>query len=230
MTLASVKKNTYILLFIMMVTAFLYWKLLMANFIGDEIANGVGIPSLLSPFLVFLLYKLKYKKGMWPKPIAFGMAVSLGIFVGSFSGFLERGTPGVVAQAIVSTFITAFSVIFLYKNKYITVNNKFMHFTIFIVNTILWIVFVDFIMSIIDLNWSSFFSGTNNKSILLSSLVMILGYLVFTIDLNIIDQKLQINKSDKEEAWAFATELLIDFVWIYLCIIFFIARFRERKS
>lgn len=230
MALADVKKKTLLLLLVAMVSAFVYWKILMVNIVGDEIANGLGIPSLLSPFILFGLFKLKDVKGISVKPIAFGMAVCAGIFLGSVSGVLERGTPGLVIQAILATFVTTLSVVYLYKNKYIKVNNKFLHFTVFLFNSILWLISINFVLSFVILGWKSLLSGSSTSVIFIDLLVMVLGYLVFSIDLNIIDQKIQLNDVSNNQTWDFAIELLLDIAWIYLAILFFIARMRGKKS
>jgi len=226
--LTQVKNKTLLLLFISFITAFAYWKILAVNIVGDEIANGMGIPSILSPFLLGGLYMLKDRvKAM---PIALGMSVCAGIFLGSMSGVLERGVPGLVIQALLATFITTLSVVYLYKNKYISVNNKFLQFTVFIFNTVLWILAADFILSFIILDWRSLISGASTSVIVVNILVMLLGYLVFSIDLNIINQKIEHEHLSKDQSWRFAIDLLLDIGWIYLALIFLIARFRGKKS
>jgi uncharacterized YccA/Bax inhibitor family protein len=226
--LTQVKKKTLLLLLISFVSAFVYWKILAVNIVGDEIANGMGIPSILIPFLLGGLYMLKDRVRVMP--IALAMSVCAGIFLGSMSGVLERGVPGLVSQAILATFITTLSVVYLYKNKYIKVNNKFLQFTVFIFNTILWILAADFILSFIILDWRSLINGASTSVIVINVLVMLLGYLVFSIDLNIIDQKINNQLLSEDQSWRFAIDLLLDIAWIYLAILFLIARFRGKKD
>ena len=158
------------------------------------------------------------------------MATSIGIFLGAISGFFEKNADGLIIQAVLTTFCSVFSIRFLYKNKLITVNNKFLNFTIFIFSTLVWIGTANFILSFLVLDWNSLFMGVTPIAIALNAVIILLAFMVFTIDLNIIDQSIKNGSISKNQAWAFSIELLVDVGWIYFAFIFLILRLRGRKN
>ena len=158
------------------------------------------------------------------------MAVTIGIFLGCISGFFQRNTGGLVIQAVILTFGSALSMIWLYKNKFITVNNHFIRFTLLLVSVISWSIVINFIMSIVDLNWQSLYKGDSTTAIILNVVTLVLGYMVFILDLNVIEEKLRKETASAAEIWFFSIELLIDVAWIYLAFIFIIMRLRGRRS
>ncbi len=118
----EVKKKAFLLIFISFIFSFIYWKIIVINLVGNEIQNGAGWPSIICPFLFYGLYELNKKIKNYSWAIGPMMAVCIGIFFGAISGFFERGAGGIVIQAVLTTFGSVFSIIYLYKNKYITVN------------------------------------------------------------------------------------------------------------
>ncbi len=225
----DVKKKTFFLMFISFLSAFIYWRVLSINLVGDEIKNGVGWPAVICPFLFFIVYMFneKIKQYAWiAGPI---MAMSLGIFLGAISGFFEKNAEGLIIQAVLTTFASVFSILFLYKNKWITVNDKFLKFTTFVFCTLSWIGIINFILSYIVLEWHSLFGGVTLIAITLNAIIILLAFLVFTIDLNIIDESIKNGSISKEQAWTFSTELLVDIGWIYFAFVFLILRLRGRK-
>lgn len=226
----EIKKKTFLLILLSFLSALIYWKIITLNLVGNEIQNGVGWPSIISPFLFIVLYKLNEKLTDYSWIIGLMMAICIGIFFGAISGFFEKGADGLIIQALLTTFGSVFSIIFLYKNKFIIVNNKFLHFTAFIFSTLIWVVTADFILSFIALGWHSFFAGVSPIAIGLNTIIILLAYLVFTIDLNIIDEKINIGSVSKNQTWAFSIELLIDVGWIYFAVIFLILRLRGRNN
>lgn len=226
----EVKKKAFFLVFVSFLSAIVYWKVILLNLVGNEIQNGVGWPAIICPFLLVLLYNTKEKFVDYAFIVGLVMAICLGIFLGTISGSFEKGFEGVIIKAVLTTFSSVFAIIFLYKNKFITVNNKFLHFTSFVASTLSLIAMIDVIMSFIVLDWHSFFSGVTTTAIALNAIIILLAYLVFTIDLNVIDEKIKSRVITNNEIWSFGTELLIDVGWIYFAIIFLIMRLRGRKN
>lgn len=226
----EVKKKTFLLILLSFLSALIYWKIITLNLVDNEIQNGAGWPSVICPFLFFGLYKLNEKLTDNSWIVGLLMAICIGIFFGAISGFFEKGADGLIIQAVLTTFGSVFSIIYLYKNKIITVNNKFLHFTAFVFSTLIWVATADFILSFIVLGWNSFFVGVTPIAIGLNAIVLLLAYLVFTIDLNIIDEKINAGSISKNQTWAFSIELLIDVGWIYFAVIFLILRLRGRSN
>lgn len=228
--LNDVKKKAFLLILVSFISAIAYWKIITINLVGDEILNGAGIPSIISPFLFYIFYQLSEKKLKYTNCIGILMAISLGVFFGSISGFFERNTDGLIIQAVSTTFGSVLLLIFLYKNKFIIVNNKFLNFTAFVFSSLSWILSFDVIMSFVDLNWRSLFMGVSAVAIGLNVGILLQAYLVFTIDLNIIDLKIQKDSISKRDSWKFAIELLVDLAWVYFALIFLMLRIRGRSK
>jgi uncharacterized YccA/Bax inhibitor family protein len=88
--------------------------------------------------------------------------------------------------------------------------------------------FLDF-LSFIVLDWHSFFAGVTPIAIALNVIIILLAYLVFTIDLNIIDEKIKAGTISKNQTGVYSVELLIDVGWMYFAVIFLILRLSGRK-
>ncbi len=228
--LKIVKNRAIKLILTSFVSAFFYWKLISFNLVGDEIKNGVGIPVVVAPFLLYFFYTMLLSHIKRASLLAYPMAISLGVFLGGISGFFERNTDGLIIQVVLLTFATSLSMIWLYKNKIIIVNNHFMRFMMVLTSVLSITGSIDFVMSFVDLNWHSLFVGSSNTAIALNVVYLILGYMVFAVDLDIIDKKLDHEEGSEPEYWFFAIELLIDVAWTYLAILFLLLRLKGRKS
>lgn len=226
----ELKIKTLILIFLSFLSAIFYWKLILLNLVDNEIQNGLGFPAIISPFLFAALYFYKDKFKGHAFIVGLSMAVCLGIFLGSISGCFDKGFYGIVIQAVLTTFCSVSAIVILYKNNFIKVNNKFLEFTSFVFSTLLLIALFDVVMSFLVLDWRSFFSGVSNQAIILNATILLLAYLVFTIELNVIDEKIKSQLISKNEVWYLSTELLINVASIYLIVLFLIARLRGRNS
>ncbi len=228
--LSIVKKRAISLILTSFISAFIYWKLIVYNLVGDEIKNGVGFPVAIAPFLLFFFYSYLVKNIHRAFLLAYPMAVTLGIFLGGISGFFERNTDGLIIQVVMLTFATSLSMIWLYKNKIIVVDNHFFRFMMVLTSVLSITGSIDFVMSFVDLTWHSLYVGSSNTAIALNVVYLILGYMVFILDLNIIEIKLNQEQGSQSEYWFFAIELLIDVAWTYLAILFLLLRLKGRKN
>ncbi|MDO9184195.1 MAG: Bax inhibitor-1/YccA family protein [Bacteriovorax sp.] len=228
--LNEIKKKTHTLIVISFLTAFLYWNLVRSNLIGNEIQHGVGWPMFICPFLLFLLYRLADQKFSFTRYIAFAIAICFGVLLGSLSGVFEQRMNGIIIQSVTITFSSALAIIFLYKNKFIKVNDKFDEFFVFVVCVLSLSLLIDFVMSFIDLNWHSLYKGNSTSGIVLNCILLLLGYLVYIIELSIVDEKLNSEMVSKEQLWFYSIELLIDIAWIYFVVFFLLGRLRGRKK
>lgn len=226
----ELKIKTLILIFLSFLSAIIYWKLILLNLVENEIQNGFGFPAIISPFLFAALYFYQEKFKGHALIVGLSMAVCLGIFLGSISGCFEKGFNGIIIQAVLTTFSSVFAIVLLYKNNFIKVNNKFLEFTSFVFSTLCIIAFVDVVLSFIILDWHSVFSGVSNQAIFLNATILLLAYLVFTIELNVIDVKINSQMISNNDVWYLSTELLINVASIYLIVLFLIARLRGRNS
>lgn len=228
--LAEVKKKSLLLIFLSFLSAFFYWNLLKSNLINNEVQHGVGWPMIICPFLIYFLYPIARSYNRLAQVLSYFIAISLGIVLGGISGAFERATHGIVIQAVTMALCSSVAIIYLYKNKWIKVNSLFLEITSYALSSLLLSAFVDIVMSYIDLNWRPMWSGSSDAGIAINATGLILGYLIFTIDLNVIDEKLSSETISKDQLWFYSLELLIDVAWIYAGLLFLLMRVRGKKN
>lgn len=224
----DIKLKTSLLLFISFLTAFSYWKIINLNLVGNEIQHGVGLPILICPLLFWAVYLINDKINHYAWLSGILMAISIGIFFGAISGFFEKGANGLIIQTVLTTFGSVISNIYLYDKKFIIVNNKFLRFTSYVLSTLIITSSIDLILSFVNLEWHSFYSGVSILAIILNAIIILLAYLIFTLDLDIINKKINTLSITNNQSWKFSIELLIDTVWTYFAILFLILRLRGR--
>lgn len=225
----EIKKKTIALIILSFISALIYWWLIKTNLVGDEIKNGVGIPLIFSPFITVGLFFLADSKVQLASVIAYPLAIFLGVFLGGISGFFERAGDGIVIHAVLVTFTSAISIVYLYKNKLIKVNSHFLLFTSCVISTIALSLGIDFVMSFIDLNWRSLYHGSSTTGIVLNAVVLLLGYLIYILDLNAIDESINKELATHDQKCLHSMHLLVDLAWIYFSVIFLMMRIRGKK-
>ncbi len=228
--LRDLKKKTMFLVLICLVVSIVYWKLIAINLVGNEIRNGVGWPIIPCPFLFGIFYFTAEKKTAFTNIVGVLLAVSMGILLGAVSGIFDRQLEGLVIQAIFATFASAFSLLFLYKNKFIKVNSSFMQFTSYMGSSLLFIFCFDSIMRFIDLSWQPLFSLARTSGLILLIVILILSYAISAIDLSVIEETFEREAVDKNQVWFFAIELLIDVVWVYAVLFLIIGILRGKRK
>lgn len=164
-------------------------------------------------FLTFLVEN-EYASSLTPL-----FAFFEGIIISSASFFAEKFLPGVVIQAVTLTLICFFSILILYKNRFIKYSQK--------LQSIIVTMFIAYILFNVFMFFSFFFANKFFMSawalflsnpllyITVTLIIMIFIILSFLNDFNYIENAIEM-KMDSDAEWYAAFGLTFKLVWLYL--------------
>lgn len=187
------------------------------------LASGLFYPIFLGSMLLGLglgLYASLSKEVR--KGAMLGYAVVQGVFIGTFSAFLNSIYPGIVIQAVIATLATAGTIFFAWKVGWIKVTDRFMKFMMFALVGYL-------IFGLINLGFAVF-AGLSIYDSGFGWIIALLGCGLAAFSLA-MDFQL-INKGiaegvDESFEWRGAFGLTVTLLWLYVEILRLLAITRE---
>lgn len=184
-------------------------SLVMAGFVGTIIA------------FILILFARKTIKVMAPI-----YAICEGLILGGISAIMEANYPGIVVQAVGSTFMAFFVMLALYKAGIIKCTEKFRSVLMISMFSILGIYLVQFIGSFFNMSIPGLFTSSL-VGIGFSAVVCVIAALNFIIDFKVIEDGAA-QMADKSFEWYGAWGLMVTFVWLYIEILNLLAKLRDR--
>ena len=184
-------------------------SLVMAGFVGTIIA------------FILILFARKTIKVMAPI-----YALCEGLILGGISAIMEANYPGIVVQAVGSTFMAFFVMLALYRAGIIKCTEKFRSVLMISMFSILGIYLVQFIGSFFNMSIPGLFTSSL-VGIGFSAVVCVIAALNFIIDFKVIEDGAA-QMADKSFEWYGAWGLMVTFVWLYIEILNLLAKMRDR--
>lgn len=221
MTINGAISKTFMLFVCLMVTSFYEFSLYLQGYTDKAMALFIGgfIVSIVS-FLV-ILFARKTIKYMAPV-----YALAEGLILGGLSAMMESYYPGIVVQAVGSTFMAFFVMLALYKAGMIRCTEKFRSVLMISMLSILGIYIVQIIGSFFHMSVPGLFAS-GVVGIGFSLFVCVIAALNFIIDFQFIEDGVE-QLADKSFEWYGAWGLMVTFVWLYVEILNLLAKLRDR--
>lgn len=149
-----------------------------------------------------------------------------GLALGGLSAICENSYPGIVAQAALGTFMALFSMLILYRSGIITCTDKFRSVVFITTASIAGIYLVSLIGRFFNYSMPVIHSSSG-FGLAFSVFVIVIASLNLIIDFDFIEKGAQ-RMYPKKYEWFGAFGLLITLVWLYVEILNFLVKLRDR--
>lgn len=222
MTINGAINKTFVL-FLFLLASSVYVFSLFAQGYKD---NGMGL--MMAGFVIsaiaFISIMFARKTVSFMAPV---YAIGEGLALGGVSALMEGSYPGIVIQAVGSTFMAFFVMLALYKAGVIKCTEKFRSVLMVSMLSILGIYLVQFIGSFFNMSVPGLFSS-GIVGIGFSLVVCIIAALNFIIDFKVIEDGAE-RMADKSLEWYAAWGLMVTFIWLYVEILNLLAKMRDNN-
>ncbi|MGI3786602.1 MAG: Bax inhibitor-1/YccA family protein [Janthinobacterium lividum] len=210
MTLDDVITKTAVTIAVLVVTAALAW-----NFVPDSLYFPAMILSALVGFGVVLL--VSFRRSISPTLVVLYAAIE-GVFIGMISKVFESVYSGIVAQAVVATFVAAGVTLAAYKFFNIRVTAKFTKVVFISTAAFAGLMLINFIFSLVTGSGglrSGITGPVSGLSLLVSAVAVVLAVLNLVLDFDYVERGIAIG-APADESWRAAFGLTVTMVWLYI--------------
>lgn len=222
MTIDGTVNKTAILLLICIATSFFVWRMYFTS----------QNPALVAPFMLggaiggLIVAIITAFKKAW-SPITAPLYAALeGLFLGGVSAFYEARFHGIVIQAVVLTFGTAFALLMAYKSRLIQATQNFKLGVAAATGGIFLLYMASFILGFFGIR-IGFIHDSGVFGIVFSLVVVVIAALNLVLDFDFIEQGAE-HGAPKFMEWYGAFGLMVTLVWLYLEILRLLGKARKR--
>jgi len=213
MTLDDVITKTAVVMGLLVITAALSWMMVPATLYMPAL-----ILSALVGFGVVLL--VSFRRRVSP-PLVFVYAVIEGVFIGMISKIFEQMYSGIVAQAVLGTFVAAGVTLAAYKFFNIKVTPKFTKVVVIATIAFAGVMLVNFILSLFGVNAGLRAYAGGPVSLLAIAFALLgagLAVLNLVLDFDYVERGVAMG-APAGESWRAAFGLTVTMVWLYVEIL-----------
>ena len=221
MTIGGAVNKTLILFGCLLLTSVYEFSLYLQGYTDKALALMMG--GFVAAIISFIVIMFARKTIKYMAPV---YALSEGLVLGGLSVMFEAMYPGIVIQAVGSTFMALFVMLVLYKARVIKCTEKFRSVLMISMLSILGIYIVQLIGSFFHLSVPGLFES-GLVGIGFSIFVCAIAALNFIIDFQVIEDGAQ-RLADKSFEWYGAFGLMVTFIWLYIEILNLLAKLRDR--
>jgi uncharacterized YccA/Bax inhibitor family protein len=221
MTLDDVITKTAVTIAVLVLSAALAW-----NFVPDSLYFPAMILSALVGFGVVLL--VSFRRVVSPGLVVLYAAIE-GVFIGMISKVFESVYTGIVAQAVVATFVAAGVTLAAYKFFNIRVTAKFTKIVFISTAAFAGLLLVNFIFSLITGSGglrSGLTGPVSGLSLLVSAVAVVLAVLNLVLDFDYVERGIEMG-APANESWRAAFGLTVTMVWLYIELLRLISYIRR---
>lgn len=221
MTLDDVITKTAVTIAVLVVTAALAW-----NLVPDSLYFPAMILSALVGFGVVLL--VSFRRVVSPGLVVLYAAIE-GVFIGMISKVFESVYTGIVAQAVVATFVAAGITLAAYKFFNIRVTAKFTKIVFISTAAFAGLMLINFIFSLVTGSGglrSGITGPVSGLSILVSAVAIVLAVLNLVLDFDYVERGIEMG-APANESWRAAFGLTVTMVWLYIELLRLISYIRR---
>jgi len=221
MTIDDVITKTAVVMGLLVISAALAWV-----FVPVTLSMPLLILSALVGFGAVLI--VSFRRRVSP-PLVFVYAAVEGVFFGIISKMFENIYPGIVAQAVLGTFVAAGLTLGAYKFFNIRVTAKFKKVVIISTLAFAGFLLINFLFSIFTQSMGvrgGIVGPVSLLSIGISAVAIVLAVLNLILDFDYIEQGVAMG-APANESWRAAFGLTVTMVWLYLELLRLISYIRR---
>jgi uncharacterized YccA/Bax inhibitor family protein len=219
MTLSGTVYKTFILLLIIMTSAFFTWY---QSSSGNEVGLYVGV-GLIGGLVTALIIAFVPKTAPVLAPV---YAALEGLAVGGISASFESQFNGITLQAVALTFGTLFALLLAYMFRIIKVTHNFRLIVFSATAGIMLVYLSSFILSFFGIS-IPYLHSTGPIGIGISIFIVIIAALNLVLDFDFIEYGAD-RGAPKYMEWYGAFGLMVTLVWLYFEILHLLAKLRSR--
>ena len=227
MTLKGTVNKSFLMTLLVILGASYTWRIFFQNTdplaMPPELITYMAIGGI-GGFILSLIIIFKPVWSPWAAPV---YAVLEGLFLGAISSFFEYKMPGIVIKAASLTFLTLFTMLFLYRSGIIKVTDKFRMGVFAATGAIALMYFAGFILGMFGVH-VPFISGGGTFGIVIGVVICGVAALNLVLDFDMIQQGSE-SGLPKFMEWYSAFALMVTLVWLYLEILRLLARINSRN-
>ena len=149
-----------------------------------------------------------------------------GIFLGAISKTYNNYYQGIVAQAVLVTAVTFFSVLILYTSKKVRVTPKMYRIGMISLFTYIGIGLLSWIFSLFGVGHGYGFYGVQGISFLLATFGVALAAFFILLDFDQVEKTIAAG-APEAESWRMGFGLMVTIIWLYLQVLQLLASLRE---
>lgn len=222
MTLDGTVNKTFLLFMFLIIPAFYVWNN-MANILESGYFNVVMFGGLIGG-LIFAIITIFKKE--WAPVTAPLYAAFEGSFLGLLSVMMEQAFPGIVIQAVMLTFGTLFTLLFLYRARIINATENFKLGVVSATGGIFLIYMVSMILGFFGIQ-IPLIHESGLIGIGFSLFVVVIAALNLVLDFDFIEEGVK-RGAPKFMEWYGAFGLMVTLVWLYIEILRLLSKLRSR--
>ncbi len=225
MTVAGTVNKTLGLLAVVVLVASYTWHLAYTG-MADKL-QAIMMTGIFGGFILAIIAAFRPQNA---KPLSIGYAACEGLALGGISAYMNAAFPGIVAQAILGTFVAMAVVLLLFKSRIIRATETFRAVIVSATIGIAIVYGVSLIMSFFFHNTalSAMINSSGPLGLVISGLVIIVACLNFILDFDFIERGVQ-QGAPKYLEWYGAFSLLVTLIWLYLEILRLLAKLQSRR-
>ena len=225
MTVAGTVNKTLGLLAIVVLVASYTWHLAYTG-MADKL-QAIMMTGIIGGLILAIIAAFKPQHS---KPLSIGYAACEGLALGGISAYFNAAFPGIVAQAILGTFVAMAIVLLLFKTRVIRATEAFRSTIIAATISIAVLYGISLIMGLLFRNTalSAMINSSGTLGLVFSGIVIIIASLNFVLDFDFIERGVEQGAPQYLE-WYGAFSLLVTLIWLYLEILRLLAKLQNRR-
>ncbi len=221
MTINGTMNQLLLFLIVLFIGAYFSWA---NSIILLEYLTVIMISSIVLTIILAII--ITFKKEL-AQSLGYVYALVEGFLLGLISIFFETMYPGIVINAIGLTFATAFIMLFIYKNKWIKVTEKFRIGMFCAIGAIMLLYVVSIILGFFGVSIPMIHSN-GPLGIGFSLVVVTIAALSLILDFDLIEKLSNQHVPKYMESYG-AFALLVTLIWLYLEILRLLAKLQSRR-
>jgi uncharacterized YccA/Bax inhibitor family protein len=223
MTIQGAVNKTFILLFLLVMSAGFVWKLFLSTPADAGTASMLMMAGVAGGF-VFALITIFVKT--WSPFTAPLYAICEGLFLGGISAMLNAQYPGIAIQAIALTAGTLFALLFAFSIRLVRATEGFRLGIVAATGGICLVYLLTLVLGLFHVQ-VPYIHQSGPIGILFSLFVVVIAALNLVLDFDFIEQGAAAG-APKYMEWYGAFGLMVTLVWLYLEILRLLAKLRSR--
>lgn len=222
MTIEGTANKFCILSILLLIGAALIWHQFTLG--RTDLGYVLGMAGMIIGFILAIVIGFKPVTAPALAPI---YAICEGALLGWFSFIFEAELPGIVINAVFTTFLAALSVGILFRMRIIRATEKFKSIILAATFAIMLFYLVSFVLMLCGIHLS-YFAGANSPIYIAMNVgIALLATFNLVIDLDFIERGQQTGLPETYE-WYGAHGLIVTLVWMYIEILRLLARLSKK--
>lgn len=207
------------LMLLMVIAAAAYtWNMVMGADPGR--AGTLAMVGAIGGFITALITIFRPQSSAISAPI---YAILEGLFLGAISAIINARYPGVAFQAVLLTFGTLFTMLFLYRSGRIRATPRFRRGVMMATGAVFFAYLISWIMSLLGMS-VGFMHSSGPLGILINLVIIVIAALNLIMDFDFIEKGSQMG-APKYMEWYGAFGLMVTLIWLYIEFLRLLSRF-----